>query len=109
MRPPMNAVRDPPSGVEELVARDEALLQAGQPTVHVTVVRATGLSFGVGSPQEGHAEQVGRSLGLPCVRRTSGGTGILHQAGDLVWSLVLPRTDRRVGPDFSSAYGRLGA
>jgi lipoate-protein ligase A len=33
----------------------------------------------------------------------------LHAPGDLVWSLVLPRSDFRVGRDFSKAYARLGA
>lgn len=33
---------------------------------------------------------------------------MLHLPGDLVWSVVLPRSDPRVGPDFARAYGRLG-
>ena len=48
------------------------------------------------------------SESLSC-RRSTGGLGLWHAAGDLVWSLVLPRSDPRVGNDFLKAYRRLGA
>ncbi|HUI38248.1 MAG TPA: hypothetical protein VLY85_01300, partial [Thermoplasmata archaeon] len=49
-----------------------------------------------------------RRLGLPVLRRRSGGLALVHLDGDLVWSVVLPRSDARVGRDFARAYGRLG-
>src|ERR1700691_2131276 len=105
----MDPIRDPPSMLAEILDRDEALLRAGTPALRVTVVREAGVSFGVGTPQHGAAEAAAQRLGLPTVRRSTGGTGILHLPGDLVWSVVLPRSDPLVGPDFCSAYGRLGA
>ncbi len=105
----MQVVHDAPATVSESVARDEALLRAGLATVRVAVIRDRAASFGVGTPRDGTSEAAARRHGLPTVRRSTGGTGLLHLPGDLVWSVVLPRTDPRVGPDFSSAYGRLGS
>jgi len=105
----MRSLRDPPSTASEILDRDETLLRDGAPVVRVTVIRETSVSFGVGTPRDGSAEANARRLGLPIVRRSTGGSGILHLPGDLVWSVVLPRSDPMVGPDFSSAYGRLGA
>ena len=105
----MDAIRDPPTSLEGAIARDERLLRTGAPAVRVAVLREAGVSFGVGTPKDGAAEANARRLGLPTVRRSTGGTGILHLPGDLIWSVVLPRSDPLVGPDFSSAYGRLGA
>lgn len=42
------------------------------------------------------------------LRRSTGGTGVLHAPGDLAWSVVLPRGDARIGPTLNSAYARLG-
>jgi lipoate---protein ligase len=105
----MESIRDPPITLRDTIERDEALLRAAAPTVRVAVLREAGVSIGLGSPRDGSAEANAQRFGLPTVRRSTGGTGILHLPGDLVWSVVLPRSDARVGADFSSAYGRLGA
>ncbi len=88
---------------------EEELLQAAQPAVRVTIVRAPALSIGIGVPEGADYVVRAREIGLPIVRRTTGGTGILHAPGDLLWSVVLPRGDPRIGPDLASAYARLGA
>ena len=103
-------VADPlaPRHVAEMVADDEELLRRGAPAVRVHVVRERGVSFGVGTPATSPAEAAARAAGLSPVRRSTGGTGVLHLPGDLTWSIVLPRRHPLVGRDFSSAYARLG-
>jgi lipoate-protein ligase A len=105
----METIVAPPSSLAEILAADAVLLRAGAPAVRVSAVREAGVSLGVGTASGSPIEARAREVGLPTVRRSTGGTGILHLPGDLVWSVVLPRSDPLVGPDFSSAYGRLGA
>ena len=78
------------------------------PAVRVAVLTDRAVSVGVGV-REGEAYLARAAKeGLPAVRRTTGGTGLLHGPGDLAWSIVLPRSDPRVGSDFVRAYARLG-
>ena len=87
----------------------EALLRRGEATVRVGILRDRGLSFGVGvHPQAAYLLRA-RALGVRTFPRGTGGTGVLHLQDDLVWAVVLPRSDPRVGRDFSRAYGRLGS
>lgn len=90
-------------------AEDVRLLRAARPAVRVSVLGEVAVSFGVGVPAA--APYLGRaeSAGIPTVRRTTGGTGVLHLVGDLAWSVVLPRRHPVVGTDFVRAYGRIGA
>lgn len=87
----------------------EELLRRGEPAVHLAVLSGTVLSVGVGVPEDAPYVRRADSLGVPTARRSSGGTGILHLDRDLVWAVVLPRSDPRVGRDFVRAYPRLGA
>lgn len=105
MEPPQPIVR---ATVEELIHRHEGLLGSGGPSFHVGVVRGRSLSFGAGVPPDRPYVLRARRRGIPAAPRTSGGTGVLHLDGDLLWAIVLPRSDRRVGRDFVHAYGRLG-
>jgi lipoate-protein ligase A len=92
----------------EYARGDEDLLRQGLPATRVAVVSTTALSVGVSQRDDAECIVRARRIGLPVVRRSTGGLGILHTPGDIVWSLVLPRSDARVGTDFSKAYGRLG-
>lgn len=99
---------DPDASPERYVAGDEALLERPPPRGRVAVLRARCLSYGVGIRST--APYLARSAaeGIPAIRRSTGGAGLLHEPGDLAWTVVLPREDRRVGRDFVRAYGRLG-
>lgn len=105
--------RTPPSAgrwtsfAEEL-RHHELMLQYAAPAFAVGIHRGRVLSFGVGVPPDAPYLFRAREEGLSTVRRTSGGTGVLHLEGDLLWAVVLPRGDPRVGPDFTRAFGRLG-
>ncbi len=76
--------------------------------VRVSVLSESAVSFGVGVPADASYLVRARAAGLPVVRRSSGGTGVLHASGDITWSLVIPRTHPTVGRDFVRAYDRLG-
>jgi lipoate-protein ligase A len=90
------------------LARDDAALGAGTPLVRVARISAPALSLGVGQRPSVSAARRARALGLPVLRRSTGGTGVLLGDGDVVWSVVLPRHDPRAGRDFVRAYGRFG-
>ena len=49
-----------------------------------------------------------RDEGWTVVRRSTGGAAVVHAPGDIAWTLVLPRTDPRVGNDYARRYDRLG-
>jgi lipoate-protein ligase A len=94
--------------LSEAIDADERLLRAGDRGVLVSVLVASSLSFGVSDRWPSPFAPKADAERLEVVRRTTGGTGLLHLAGDLTWSVVLPRSDPRVGRDFARAYGRLG-
>lgn len=92
----------------QCLARDEAALAAGAPLVRVARLSSPALSLGVGQRPSVSSARRARALGLSILRRSTGGTGVLLGEGDVVWSIVLPRDDPRVGRDFVRAYGRFG-
>ncbi len=97
-----------PITAQEYERRDEAALRRALGGSRAAVLSDRALSVGVGVPMGADWIERARRRGLPIVRRSTGGTGVLHEAGDLVWSIVLPRSDPRVGRDYSRAYSRLG-
>lgn len=92
----------------ECLASQERSLRSGRAGVHVATLGETAVSYGVGVPETSPYLERARGDGVPVVRRPSGGTGLVHLRGDLVWAVILPRSDRRAGRDFVRAYGRLG-
>ena len=93
----------------EYTRTDEEMLRVGRPASRVAILASNALSVGVSQRDNTPCILKARRLGIPVVRRSTGGLGLWHAAGDLVWSLVLPRSDPRVGSDFLKAYPRLGA
>lgn len=99
-----------PAEVGAHAEREEEALRRGEPAVVVSVVEGSpAVSIGVSVREDAAWVAAARAAGLRVVRRRTGGTGVLHQAGDLLWATVLPRSDPRVGPDYVRAYPRLGA
>ena len=94
---------------EEYTRTDEELLREGQWAARTAILTSSALSVGVSQRDEARCIVRARQLGIPVIRRSTGGLGLWHAPGDVVWSLVLPRSDPRVGDDFSKAYARLGA
>ncbi len=99
----------PSRTAEENARADASLVRSGGSGGCVTSLSDRSVSVGVGVRGAPPYLRRARRLGLAVVRRTSGGTAVVHGPGDLAWSLVVPRRDPRAGPDFVRAYGRLGA
>ena len=96
------------ASVTEELAQHELLLRQGRPAVRVAVARERTLSYGIAVPSEAPYLRRARAEGIPTAARSTGGSGVLHLEGDLLWAVVLPRSDERVGRDFPKAYARLG-
>ena len=85
------------------LAREELLLEAagGGPHLFAYSWASPALVLGYGQdPERGVDLDACRRLGIPVLRRASGGTGVLHQ-GDLSLSLALPAAHpwaRGIGP-----------
>ena len=77
--------------------------------MRAAVLTDRAVSYGVGVPPDAPYLVEAALAGLATVRRSTGGTGVLHGPGDLAWAVVLPREDPRVGSDYVHAYPRLGA
>jgi lipoate-protein ligase A len=93
----------------ENIAADDRALRAGRPAYRVGVIADRTVSYGVGVQADAPFVLRCEAEGVPAHRRSSGGTGFLHQPGDLVWSVILPRNDPRVGRDFLRSFARFGA
>jgi lipoate-protein ligase A len=85
------------------------LAEAGTPSVRVGRLSERALSLGVAQAADAICAKVARDLGIPVVRRRTGGLGVLHEPGDVVFSVILPRHHPQVGRDYHRAYARLGA
>lgn len=92
----------------ENVRADASLLREATVGARVAVLGDKAVSVGVGVDPSAPYLARAREEGLPVVRRTSGGTGLLHAPGDLAWAVVLPRGDPRVGRSYVTDYPRLG-
>jgi len=96
-------------GCAENVVADESLLRAALAGARVAVLGDVAVSVGVGvSPAEAYLSRA-RAAACPVVRRSTGGSGLLHAPGDLAWTVVLPRRDPRIGGSYLAAYPRLGS
>lgn len=88
---------------------DDRRLRTGGIGARAAVLRDRSVSFGVGVESDAPYVRRARALGLPAVARSTGGTGLLHEAGDIVWSVVIPRGHPALQRGFTRAYPSLGA
>lgn len=98
----------PPKELTEILEEDEGLLRAGRFAARCRTVRTTAISVGLGLWDPRGLEVAARRAGLPILRRSSGGTALLHLPGDLAWSVVLPRDHPDARRGFTERYARLG-
>lgn len=93
----------------QILEDGEALLRAGELSVRVGVFSQAAVSVGVAQKEVGALEARASAQGLPFVRRSSGGSSLLHLPGDLYWTLVIPRAHPAARPGFVHRYAELGA
>ncbi len=105
---PLRAAPDPPGSLAAFLDADEDLLRQAIPSARATSISAVSVSVGVATPSSAAFVRRIQADGGAVAYRHTGGSGVLHLPGDLVWSVVLPRSDPRVGRDFTRAFGRLG-
>lgn len=105
----MQVVVSPPLPVNAILERSDDALRGGRPTIFVGTCDERAVTLGF-AQKEGTAEEArAKELGIAVLRRSSGGVGLLHETGDVFWSVVLPRESPHVGRDFINAYPRLGS
>ena len=92
---------------EEVLRGDERLLESGGPAVRAGRFSDWALSLGVSQNLADPVARQARALGIPVIRRSSGGLAVLHAPGDLFFSLIVPRA---TGPGWSGVrdYARWG-
>jgi lipoate-protein ligase A len=93
---------------EEYLRGDLERLSAGRPVARAGLVTDTTVSLGIAVRASPTLQALCQERGWPILPRTTGGSGLLHRPGDLLWSVVLPRDDPRVGRGFVRSYGRYG-
>lgn len=94
---------------EEVLRVDEELLSLGAPSVRIGFFAEGAVSLGVSQREVGLIAERARAAELPVVRRSSGGTSLLHLPGDLFWSVVLPRGHPMAGSGYVHRYAGLGS
>jgi lipoate-protein ligase A len=92
----------------EYASGDEELLRLAGVRVRVALLNERCVSFGVRVDENAPYLRRAAAERIPTVARRTGGTGLLHERGDLAWTVVLPRDDPRVGTAYTRAYARLG-
>ena len=96
--------------LSEVLAGDSALLRAARPVVRTGEFRGKSISLGVSQqPGEPWAREALRE-GWSVLQRDSGGKALLHGAGDLFFSVVLPRSpEGGLHRPLAGSYRRFGA
>jgi lipoate-protein ligase A len=86
----MRLLLDPPMRGADNMARDEALLAEGLPTVRLYGWRPATVSLGRAQTEADVDLAATREWGMDVVRRATGGGAILHNEAEVTYSVVLP-------------------
>lgn len=91
----------------EWMRRDEELLASGRPAAQAGMAEDRAISLGAGHRVAEVEVRRWEALGLPVLRRSTGGSALLHLPGDLLWTRVVPRSELPRG--FVREFAALGA
>lgn len=86
------------------MARDEALLAEGVPTLRLYGWRPAAVSLGRAQTEADVDMDAARAWGLDVVRRATGGGAILHEESEVTYSVVLPLDHPGLPRDISGSF-----
>jgi len=93
----------------ENMARDEALLAAGEPVVRLYGWRPAAVSLGRAQTEADVDAETARAWGLDVVRRATGGGAILHNEEEVTYAVVLPLDFPGLPRDIPGSFSFLSA
>lgn len=105
----MRLLLDPHLRGAENMARDEALLAEGVPTVRLYGWRPACVSLGRSQTEAEVDLEAARAWGLDVVQRCTGGGAILHNETEVTYAVVLPLDHSGLPRDIPGSFGFLGA
>lgn len=91
----------------ENMARDEALLEEGEPTLRLYGWRPATVSLGRAQTEADIDAPLARSWGMDVVRRATGGGAILHNEAEVTYAVVLPFDHPGLPRDISGSFAFL--
>ena len=105
----MRLLLDPHLRGADNMARDEALLAEGVPTVRLYGWRPACVSLGRSQTEADVDLDAARAWGLDVVRRATGGGAILHNEAEVTYSVVLPLDHPGMPRDIAGSFAFLSA
>lgn len=90
------------------IRSERELLAQGEPAARAAILSDHAISLGVGVRPDPEWVRRWEGRGIPVLRRSSGGSGLLHRPGDLAWSLVIPRRPGGLPTRFAESYPEFG-
>jgi len=105
----MRLLLDPSMRGAENMARDEALLAEGAPTVRLYGWRPACVSLGRAQTEVDLDADAARAWGFDVVRRATGGGGILHNEEEVTYAVILPLDHPALPRDITGSFAYLSA
>lgn len=103
----MRLILDSPLRGPENMARDEAFLAEGVPTVRLYGWRPATVSLGRSQTEADIDASLARSWGMDVVRRATGGGAILHNEAEVTYAVILPLDHPGLPRDISGSFSFL--
>ncbi len=103
----MRILLDPPKRGHENMARDEALLAEGTPTVRLYAWKPATISLGRAQTEADIDTKAAHEWGLDIVRRATGGGGILHNETEITYAVILPLDWPQMPRDIAGSFAYL--